>query len=441
MAEYTFDAMIASLRLAMGKFPDNRTGKNSQYEVKDAASGAFSVFFTQCPSFLSHQKLMQERYGLSNAKTLFGMKAIPSDNHLRNLLDQVPPSSLASVFQDCFQALQKSHHLDTFQVAIEKEKQQLLIALDGTQYSQSDSIHCLNCSRKLKDGKEFFSHTVVTPTIVAPGVNKVISLMPEYITPQDGDKKQDCELKASKRWLTQYGSFYQSLGITILGDDLYAHEPFAREVLEKEMNFIFVCKPESHKTVYEWVKGITKEEVEDRWDGKKHLIYTYNYATGVPLKDGEDSLLVNFVDVTVTDRKTGKQLYHNAFITNHPLTEETLQTIVDCGRARWKIENENNNTLKRQGYNLEHNFGHGKKYLASLLATMNILAFLFHTCLEFMNEKYQWLREVSGARKRLFESIRVLMIYIPAISFDHFLTFMIESLKHPRPLETLQFPV
>ena len=211
------------------------------------------------------------------------------------------------------------------------------------------------------------------------------------------------------------------------------------------MNFIFVCKPESHKTVYEWVKGITKRKVEDRFDGKTHLIYTYNHAEGVPLRNSikkdDPALLVNFVEVTVTDRRTKKQLYHNAFITNHPLIEETLATIIDCGRARWKIENENNNTLKRQGYNLEHNFGHGRKHLASLLATMNIVAFLFHTCLEFMNEKYQWLREASGARKRLFESIRVLLIYIPAQSFDHFLTFMIESLNHPRPIQELKFPV
>jgi hypothetical protein len=441
MPEYTFDAMIASLHSSMRQFPDTRTGKNTQYEVMDAAVGAFSVFFTQCPSFLSHQKLMQERYGLSNAKTLFGMKDIPSDNQIRNLLDQVPPVSLSSVFQDCFQALQTSHHLDTFRVAIEKGKKQLLIALDGTQYFQSDTISCRNCSTKVKDGKEFSSHTVVTPTIVAPGVNKVISLMPEYITSQDGDKKQDCELKASKRWLKTNGNMYGKEAVTILGDDLYAHEPFAQELLGKGLNFIFVCKPDSHKTVYEWVKGITKEKIEDRFDGKKHLIYTYKYAEGVALKDAKDSLLVNFVEVIVTERITKKQLYHNAFITNHPLTDETLPAIVDCGRARWKIENENNNTLKRQGYNLEHNFGHGKKYLASLLATMNILAFLFHTILEFMNEKYQWLREVSGARKRLFESIRVLLIYIPATNFDHFLTFMIESLKHPRPIETLKFPV
>ena len=84
---YTFDNMIASLRRAMQNFPDNRTGKNTQYDIMDAASGAFSVFFTQCPSFLSHQKLMRQRYGLSNAKTLFGMQDIPSDNHIRNLLD------------------------------------------------------------------------------------------------------------------------------------------------------------------------------------------------------------------------------------------------------------------------------------------------------------------------------------------------------------------
>lgn len=444
----TFDALIASLRLAMSKFPDRRTGKNTRYEIMDAASGAFSVFFTQSPSFLSHQKLMQERYGLSNAKTLFGMSGIPSDNQIRNLLDPVPASCLDTVFQTCFRALQTSRHLDTFRAAIEKERKQLLIALDGTQYFQSDTVHCGNCSRKVKDGKKFYAHTVVTPTLVAPGVKKVISLQPEYITPQDGDKKQDCEIKASKRWLKQHGNEYSTLGVTLLGDDLYAHEPFCREVLEKGMNFLFVCKPESHKTVYEWVKGITEEKTEDRFDGKTHLIYTYKFVEKVPLKDGKDSLQVNFIEVTVKNRQTDKMVYHNAWITNYsialPTEKETIQrlaTIVDCGRARWKIENENNNTLKRQGYNLEHNFGHGKKHLASLLATMNILAFLFHTMLEFMNEKYQWLREVLGARKRMFESIRVLLTYIPARNFDHFLTFMIKSLKHPHPIEELKFPV
>lgn len=437
----TFDDMIASIRRAMEKFPDIRTGKNTQYEIMDAASGAFSVFFTQCPSFLAHQKLLQQKHGLSNARTLFAMQEIPSDNHIRNLLDGVSPDLLAPVFTECFDALQTSRDLDGFRVKLGKNNKDLLIALDGTTYFSSGDISCSNCSKKIKDGKTMYSHSMVTPTIVAPGVGKVISLMPQFITPQDGDTKQDSELKASKRWLIRRNTEE----ITILGDDLYSHEPFCRELLHREYNFILVCKPESHKTVYEWINGITKEKVEDRFDGKTHQIYTYRYVEGVPLKDtmkrNDDSLSVNFIEVTVKDRKTGKQLYHNAFITNHPLTDKTIPVIVDYGRARWKIENENNNTLKRLGYHLEHNFGHGKKYLASLLATMNILAFLFHTMLEFMNDKYQLLRKVLGARKRLFESIRVLLIYHPYQNFEHLMDFMIEGLKKPHAIEELHYPL
>jgi hypothetical protein len=438
---FTFDDMIASLRQALGTFPDTRTGKNVQYEVMDAASGAFSVFFTQCSSFLSYQKLMQERYGLSNAQTLFGMRAIPSDNQIRNLLDEVDPDLLSPVFDDCLDALKRSHHLDLYRVKLGHKHNDLLMAIDGVTYFSSTSIHCPNCSRKEKEDMVFYSHSMLTPTLVAPAVSKVVSLPPEFILPQDGDKKQDCELKAGKRWLSKTAAQYSPLGVTILGDDLYAHEPFCRELRERGYNFILVCKPDSHKILYEWIQGITREKVETRFDGKKHQIYTYHYVEGIPLKDGEDSLLVNFVEVIVTDRKTGKQLYHNAFITNHPVNEETVGLIVDCGRARWKIENENNNTLKRQGYNLEHNFGHGKKHLAALLATLNILAFLFHTLLEYMNEKYQLLRQALGARIRFFEHLRVLLIHICYESFDHFLDFMISSLEKPHDLETLHFPV
>lgn len=437
---YTFDAMIASLRQAMKQFPDNRTGKNTQYEVLDAALGAFSVFFTQCPSFLAHQKLLEQKHGLSNAKTLFGMLAIPSNNHIRNLLDRVPPSLLSPVFTNCLAALSASGDLDAFRVKLGEKENDLLLALDGTQYFSSSDYSCSNCSIKVKDGQTMYSHSMVTPTIVAPGVSKVISLPPSFITPQDGDTKQDCELKASKRWLEGNGDMYKKLGVTFLGDDLYAHEPFCRKLLTKG-NFILVCKPDSHKTVYEWVKGITNEKVEDRFDGKTHQIYTYKYAQGVPLRDDKDALLVNFVEVTVQDRKTGKQLYHNAFITNHKLTDETLPLIVACGRARWKIENENNNTLKTAGYHLEHNFGHGKKYLASLLATMNILAFLFHTMLEFMNKKYQLLRKIIGARKQFFHHIKILLIYHPYQNFDHLIDFMLEGLKKPHPIEDLHYPL
>jgi hypothetical protein len=80
--------------------------------------------------------------------------------------------------------------------------------------------------------------------------------------------------------------------------------------------------------------------------------------------------------------------------TDHRLDESNVQATVKAGRCRWKIENENNNTLKTKGYRFEHNFGHGKQYLASVLATARLLAYLFHTVLRDAIHIHPTLAEV-----------------------------------------------
>lgn len=374
---------------------------------------------------------MQEIAGRNNAQSLFNVGTIPSDTQIREVLDAVSPTKVFSIFRWCFDQLSKTGDIEHFVSDVG-----YLICLDGTQYFSSEVIHCKNCLTKTdkKTGKKQYYHTALTPVIVKPGYQHVLPLIPEFIIPQDGETKQDCELKAGKRWLTENTDTYGRLKATILGDDLYAHEPFCRNLLKKGYNFILVCKPDSHKTVYEWVKGITKERVEDRFDGKKHLIYTYNYAEGIPLKDSKDSLLVNFAEVTVQDRKTGKQLYHNAFVTNHPFTDETLPLIIDCGRARWKIENENNNTLKTKGYYFEHNFGHGKNHLSMILTTLILIAFLFHTILDLFSKPYQILIKKLGSRKEFFGSIRFLTRFFYCLNWNHLFGFMQQGLEELFPL-------
>jgi len=145
---WSFDTMIASLRRAMGTFPDKRSGKNIRYEIEDAAASAFSVFFTQSPSFLAYQELMQQKYGLSNAKTLFHIGDIPSDNQIRVLLDTVNPSLLSSVFSDCLQAVKSSGDIAPYRVDLGKKKNDLLIALDGTEYHTSAILNMMNSSHK-----------------------------------------------------------------------------------------------------------------------------------------------------------------------------------------------------------------------------------------------------------------------------------------------------
>ena len=95
-------------------------------------------------------------------------------------------------------------------------------------------------------------------------------------------------------------------------------------------------------------------------------MYTYRYANNVPLRDSDDTLWVNWMELTVTT-DDGEILYKNSFTTNHKITDKNIENLVLWGRTRWKVENENNNTLKTKGYNLKHNYGHGKKNLSTLL--------------------------------------------------------------------------
>jgi hypothetical protein len=85
---------------------------------------------------------------------------------------------------------------------------------------------------------------------------------------------------------------------------------------------------------------------------------------------------------------------------------ETVEDYTAQARTRWKIENENNNTLKNQGYHLAHNFGHGKQFLSMTLLTLNLLAFLFHGILQLMDANYQLVREEQRLRQSSISSIQ-----------------------------------
>jgi hypothetical protein len=430
MSLKSFPQLVKRLRQYLNTLPDKRTGANRRYSMEDIGGAAFSVFFTQCPSFLAYQKTMQERQGQSNAQALFQIEKIPTDNHIRDLLDPVAPEELFPMYDDVYTALEEQGRLETFQGVHHTR----LIALDGTWYFSSENIHCSHCSSlEHKDGTRTYYHSAVTPVVVAPGHPQAIPLRPEFITPPDGQTKQDCEINAAKRWLDKNGAFYQQGNATLLGDDLYAHQPFCRRVLLYGYHFIFVCKPDSHPYLYRWLDELEPDRdlftFTQRVKSKGHWeTYTYRYALDVPLVEGADALKVNWCEVTITDH-TGHVRYHNAFITDWNITRENVAEITDSGRARWKIENENNNTLKTKGYHLEHNFGHGQQYLSSFLAALNILAFLCHAFLSFCDESYRLIRAALPTRKTFFQDIRALLRYLYFPSWKALLNFMMRGLE------------
>jgi hypothetical protein len=434
-----FDALKGILHRQIAHLPDHRNkGPNTRYAIQDAALGAFGLFFTQSVSFLEYQRRLQHSQGHNNIQTLLGVEQIPCDNQVRTLLDPIAPSHLDAGFVEVFKGLEQHRMLAHFRVLGD----QLLVALDGTHYFSSKALHCSNClTRQLTNGQTLYYHAAITPVIVCPGPSQVIALPPEYIMPQDGHAKQDCERAAGKRWLNNHAAQVGPHGVTLLGDDLYSNQPFCALVLQHRCNFIFTCKPDSHPKFYErvafWQAADAMATCEEHhWNGRFTAVTLVRYLNDVLLRRGDDALSVNWFDIPVVNAKTGEQLYHNSYITNHRLTADNVVDVAQSGRARWKIENENNNVLKTKGYHVEHNFGHGKQYLSAFMLSLNLLAFLFHTVLEWSDDQYALLRRVLARRQTFFHDIQALMRYMVFDSWEHLMHFMIRGLELESQVDT-----
>ncbi len=267
-----------------------------------------------------------------------------------------------------------------------------LCSLDGTEHFHSTRIHCGHCTVSVRGETTHYAHTVLIPALVAPG-------------------------KAEVR-------------VTVLADDLYCHQPFCELLLAHHLDFIMTCKPDSHLALYEEVALLTKinavTHLEDRrWSGQGCERWCYRFVNQVPLRAGAKALAVNGCELTIVREATGEILYQNAFATNHEVTAEaTIRPLIAAGRARWKIENENNHVLKNHGYHLEHNYGHGQRYLSMVVVILALLAFLCHTVLQRCDRQYQRLRAELGTRHTFFDDIRALTRYLFFESWEHLLTFM-----------------
>src|SRR2546428_9878806 len=172
------------------------------------------------------------------------------------------------------------------------------------------------------------------------------------------------------------------------------------------------------------------------WNGRFTAVTLVRDINDVLLRSGDDTVSVNGFEITVVNATTGAQLSHNSCIPNHRLTVDNVVDVAQSGRGRWKIANANNHVLKTKSHHLEHNFGHGKQDLAAFLLSLNLLAFLFHTVLEWSDDRYALLRRVLARRQTFFEDIRALTRYMVFDSWEHLMEFMIRGLELESKLDT-----
>jgi hypothetical protein len=379
--------------------PKNSSASN----IVDCLMAACAVFSLKMSSLLQYDKERRNETLFSNVRKLFHIENAPSDTTMRERLDEIAPKSIRGIFKHLFAHLQRGKALENY-IFLDGH---YLLAGDGTGHFSSNKVHCDNCCEtNHKSGEITYQHKMLALALVHPDMKRVLPLCPEPITKQDGASKNDCEQNAAKRMLSDFRREHPHLKVIVTEDSLYSTGPHIRLLNENNIRYIICAKPGNLGSLFDWVSSCEMEIFEHSDEkGNKHK---YSFINDVPLNDSNFSTKVNFLEYWETDKKGKTQ--HFSWITDIEITKKNAEKIMRGGRAKWRIENETFNTLKNQGYNFEHNFGHGYKNLCSIMAMLLMLAFFTDQACELLDDKYQKARAKLGTYKIFWNHWQSLLV-------------------------------
>jgi len=394
------DSLFALIRIGFEQVSDKRA-ENVRITMPDALMSGFAMFSLKDPSLLAFEERKETD---SNLKSIYGIEKAPGDTQMRTILDEVDPEEIRPVFSSVYRELERSGELRKF-VFLEGS---YLASLDGTGYFSSKKIHCTWCLQKVnkKTGEVTYYHQMVGGVIIHPNCREVIALMPEPIVKQDGEKKNDCERNATKRFLARLKQDYPDVVFTITEDALSPNAPHIREIKKHGYHFILGVKEGDHEYLFEQVALARQEERTTEFEERRgDVLHRFSFINQMPLNKSNPDLLVNFVEYWEIGKDKTR---HFCWVTDFTITKRNVFTIMRGGRARWKVENETFNTLKNQGYHFEHNYGHGKKHLSVVFAALMMLAFLVDQVQQLGCALFQAVLDKKSSRKRLWEHMRAL---------------------------------
>lgn len=422
-----FSALTDKVSEFFENIKDRRQQSKITISLHDALMSGFACMYFQDPSLLQFQKRMRDDEHRNNLETMFGVKNIPKETQMREIIDGVSHENFRPVFRELYLRLQRGKHLEQYQIF----PGMYYFAIDGSQFFSSPEVHCEQCLiKEYQNGSKTYSHQVLQGGIMHPDCSEIIPFMPEQIVNTDGLTKQDCEMNSAKRFVEKTHKEFPQLNLLIGGDALFSKQPLIEDILKHKRHYLFGAKPDSHKYMMEWLdayKELHSMGFQDE-KGRKHY---YEWMNDNPLHGGEDSIRVNFLRCTITGRSKKnpeKILYKNSWVTDLLVSSENIKTLVKAGRCRWKNENECFNVMKNHGYYMEHNYGHGEKNLAFNFYLLTLLAFFFHQIFELTDSQYKACREKFGSKKHLWETIRS---YIKIIVFEAW-EILLEFVLNPK---------
>ena len=364
--DLSMPGMLAEARRCFERVEDRVPGRG--LNLADCLMSGLAVFSLKHPSLLRFE---QDARGLGdgsdgtrreNLRTLFGIERAPSDVRLRERLDELDPAELRRPFKRLFGLAQRGGVPKDFEWLGGRH----LLSVDGTGHFSSPTVHCANCCVKERadGGREYYHQSLCgAGASEAPGgsAGGSAGADPE----QDGATKNDCERNAAKRLPTDLRREHPHLPLLVVEDGLASNGPHVRLLKGLGMRFVLGAKRGDHAALFEWVDelesappapGVERWETVDG-DGVEHR---FRWSNGAPLNGANADLEVNFLEYR--ERRPNGKERRFSWVTDLRVGRWNAMDPMCAGRARWRIENETFNTLKNQGCEFEHNFGHGRKH-------------------------------------------------------------------------------
>lgn len=402
----------------MGKIEDHRAS-NTKIKLVDALMSGYAIFSLKDSSLLAFDKRREE--GEDNLKKIYGIKEIPSDSQLRNIIDEVEWEKLRPLFKNILEEVRRSGLLESYRYL----GRYYILSVDGTGCFSSEEINCQNCliRHNSKTGKARYEHKLLGAAIVHPEKKEVLALCPEPIIKKDGTEKNDCELNAAKRLFAKVREDYPYMPFLVVEDGLYANAPHIKMLRKHHLEFILLVKEGDHKYLFNYVKEAEREGKTRKHSFKEgKLEHRFHYINDVPLNESNQDVRVNFLEywqISATETK------HWCWVISLTISTHILDPLRRAGRARWKIENETFNTLKNQGYHYTHNYGHGQNNLATNFSLLMTLAFTVDQIQQLGYPIFQKALALAGSRKLLWERIRALFFVLPFASMSDILKALV----------------
>lgn len=416
------DKLIKSVRTCFDGIQDPRS-ENFTYTFSNLLNMGFAMFHLKDPTLSAYKEQYDVRS--DNLRTVYGVEHLVGDTAFREGIDQLIPKKLQKLFKPFLALL--------FTLGVMQKRRVLggrytVVSVDGTGYYCSGSKQCEQCMVKNhRNGKVSYYHQLLGAVAVHPNEATVFPVACEAIVKQDGSTKNDCELNASKRIIPQ---IREALGedepIVAVFDALYINGPHIEALKEKNINFIIGTKGQTYLDLQIERLRENNQLQQCTWETNEICGVAY-FANKLILNGTHQDIAVNYFECTETDKQTGECTFYSTWATDIEITHENVRELVSVARSRWKIENETFNTLKNQGYHLEHNYGHGKQYLSTNFAILTFLAFMIDQIAQHLDEDFQAAKRTCQTFKALWERIRAIFYVLPTMSMSAVYRFIVKK--------------